>query len=398
MAVLVAAVWAVMPTARAQKITGPDWVVCFNLPTQKDAVTEDGEYAIRDLLIGGIDRLEEGHHVELATFTLSGNSLETGKAGPLLAALSRALDRGVPVHFVAANIINLRREFRPGLSLSRLARRRKNPMRLSVAPDTSLMHHKAALFDYGKDDKWTFVGSGNFTGAASVRQWNIATLLRNADLFDAFSFEMAEFRAGRFGQDKRRDHDGTVFRLEEAWGDCWIRFGPYPGESGGKRSPEAEIIRLVQEAEHEIYFAMHRFNRPAVSRALVAAANRGVRVAGVIPESDRGRAPSAVSRRTARFLANPKNYRGTNRVELLPARASAFEPGWDSGEQDLVHVKYMVVDPDGERPIVVHGPANWTFGGIVSPDANDESILFLRHAGIARAFMQQFHRMTRPPE
>jgi len=139
---------------------------------------------------------------------------------------------------------------------------------------------------------------------------------------------------------------------------------------------------------------MHHFNRPPLRRALVAAANRGLRVAGVIPESDRGTNRFAISGATVRYFANPNLYTGTNRVHLLPARVNAVGPALDSGQPDLVHLKYALVDPSGPRPVVIHGAANWTASGLTSPAGNDESTLFLRHAGIARAFLEQFHCMT----
>jgi phosphatidylserine/phosphatidylglycerophosphate/cardiolipin synthase-like enzyme len=383
--------------AAAQLVAGPDWVVAYSLPSQTDDSSLEGEFAIRDLLLRHIDRLSAGDHAALATFTLSGDSMESGAAGPILNSISAALDRGAAFHFVADGKIKRTKEFAPGLSLYSLARRQNNPMALSVAPWGVLMHHKAAIFDYGEGDQWSFVGSGNFTGAANSRQWNIALLIRNAELHQAFAAEMAEFRAKRFSQHKRFDHDRTNFRLQDSWGTCWVRFGPYPGATAATPHAETDILRLIASAEEEIVFAMHRFNRPPLRRALVAAANRGIRVTGVIPLSDRGNSPFAVSRKTADYLANPAHYTGTNRVHLLPVRASAIDSSPDSGQPDLVHMKYALIDPNGRRPFVIHGAANWTVSGLISPDANDESILFLRHAGIAQAFLEQFQRMTGLP-
>ena len=127
---------------------------------------------------------------------------------------------------------------------------------------------------------------------------------------------------------------------------------------------------------------------------LVAAANRGIKVVGVIPESDRGTNLFATSKATARYFADPANYTGTNRVVLLPARASAIGDAWDSGEPDLVHTKYAIIDPNGRRPFVVHGAANWTISGLVAPDGNDENVLILRHRDIAQAFLAHFQRLT----
>jgi hypothetical protein len=391
---LAAAAVLAVRMAAAQVVTGPDWIVACSRPTQTDDAALDGEYAIRDLLIEYIARLSAGDRAALATFTLSGSSMETGAARPILTSIAAALDRGAAFHFVADSRIKRSKEFGPGLSLNALARRRNQPMKLSVAPRDSLMHHKVAIFGYAEGTPWSFVGSGNFTGAANNRQWNIAVMIRNAELFEAFAAEMAEFAAGRFGKKKRFDHDRANFRLQDSWGTCWVRFGPYPGASQGAVNAETDILRLIGSAKEEIVFAMHRFNRPPLRRALVAAANRGIRVTGVIPQSDRGTGRFAISAKTAAYLANPAHYTGTNRVHLLPARASAIGTAWDSGQPDLVHLKCALIDPGGSRPFVIHGAANWTFSGLVSPRANDESILFLRHAGIARAFLEQFQRMT----
>ena len=380
--------------AAAQVIEGPDWAVCFSLPSQSTNLSLPGEFSIRDRLTAQIDQLQQGHAAALATFTLSGDSLQTGAAASILAATSRALDRGASVHFVGDSMIKPAKEFQPGLSLRRLSRRPVNPLALSISPKSTLMHHKTAIFDYGDDDQCCFVASGNFTGAANTRQWNIALLVRNPDLYRAFAAEMNEFRQGRFGPKKQRNHDRTPFRLQDSWGTCWVRFAPFPSSPGGPVNAETDIRRLIDDAEEEIVFAMHRFNRAPLRRALVAAANRGIRVRGVIPESDRGTNQLAISGPTARYFANPANYTGTNRVELLPVRVRADGPEWDAGEQDLAHTKYALIDPNGRRPFVIHGAANWTISGLVDPNGNDESILFLRHRGIAQAFLAQFHRMT----
>lgn len=385
---------ATASTAFAQMARGPDWIVAFSLPTQDEATFLKGEFSIRDLLIDHINRLQAGHRAAVATFTFSGDSDETGAAGPILCAISNALDRGAAVHFVADSMVKRAKEYQPGLSLNRLAKRRPNPMTLSVAPRSALMHHKAATFDYGDDNQWTLVASGNFTGAANMRQWNVAVLLRNPDLFRAFDAEMEEFRARRFGGKKDFLHDRTPFRLQDSWDTCWIRFGPYPRTANEAVNAETDIRRLFHGAQEEIYFAMHHFNRPSLRRALVAAANRGVKVFGVMPESDRGSGPCAISGPTARYFLNPAHYTGTNRVNLLPARADALGTAWDSGEQDLVHSKYAIIDPNGLHPFVIHGAANWTYSGLATPNANDESILFLRHRDIAQAFLTHFRTMT----
>ena len=380
--------------ASAQIASGPDWIVCHSLPSQTTNASLRGEYSVRDVLVRLLDRLQNGDRAALATYTLSGASMSSGAAGPILSAVSRALDRGAAVHFAVDRYVKPWEEFLPGLSLRHLARRKTNPMALSQSPRDVMMHHKAAIFDFGGSNQWTFVGSGNFTSGANSRQWNVAVAIRNPDLHRAFAAEMEEFRQGRFGKNKRRDHDRSHFRLQDSWGTCWVRFGPYPPLPEGSVPAETDVRRILDGAEEEIYFAMHHFNRAPIRRALVAAAERGVRVRGVIPLSDRSNSPLAVSRKTANQLLNPSTYSGTNRVLLLEALASADDLRPDAGEPDLVHGKYLLVDPNGPRPFVVHGAANWTTSGVFSPKGNDESILFIRHRGIAQAFLAQFLRMT----
>jgi len=381
----------VLPAA-GQRVRGEDWLVCYNLPSQDPRGPIPGELAIRDTLLEQVARLQRGHAAGLATYTFSGDSDAMGAAGPLLVAVGDALGRGAAILFVIdSNVPRTRRYGPAGHSLSRLAQRSEHPLALAVAPTDRLMHHKLGVFDFGGHDTWTFSASWNFTGGASIFQWNIGILLRSEALYTAMAAELEEFRAGRFGAAKRRGHDGTRFRLRGAWADAWVRFGPYPA---GTTDAETDIVRLINAAEREIFFALNKLNRPAIRDAMVAAAERGVAVTGVIPASDLEGDRYAVSGPTREWLADPNNFRQGRPVRFLAARVRDDDAEWDAGQRDLVHTKYMVIDPGTWRPVVIHGSANWTAAGLASPDGNDEHILFLPHRELARAFMEQFHRMT----
>jgi len=124
--------------------------------------------------------------------------------------------------------------------------------------------------------------------------------------------------------------------------------------------------------------------------ALIAAADRGVIIKGVIPRSDITTASAAVYR----YLTNSAYYATANTVQFLTAAAEADYSALDSGEQDLVHAKYMVIDPNSFHAVVIHGSANWTGTALVNSDDNDENVVFLRHNGIAAAFYEHFQRIT----
>lgn len=389
--------WAGVPhAARAHSVTGSDWRVHYNLPTQNSSSVGPWENSIRDAMLQRINDLQTNHRAHLATYTFLGNSASLGCAGPMLLAMSNALARGAKLHFVADRGINITSNFWPGISLASLAARPGNALQLSVDNSAfGIMHDKLGVFDYGGGEQWVFVASWNFTGGASLFQWNIALEMRNAALFAAYTNELAEFAAGRFHADpaKSHAHDGTPFALRDAWGTSFVRFSPYPEEGDGANNAQTDITNLIASAENEIVFALNKLTRPLIRDELIAAANRGVMIFGCIPRSDRDD-PADDSYAIYTNLNDASVYAGTNRVHFLTAYSRADYSTLDAGETDLVHAKYMVIDAWGARPVLIHGSANWTDSALASTSRNDENVVVVRHADVARFFRSQFMRMT----
>jgi phosphatidylserine/phosphatidylglycerophosphate/cardiolipin synthase-like enzyme len=252
------------------------------------------------------------------------------------------------------------------------------------------MHHKLGLFDYGSTHKSVFVTSWNFTGGASTYQWNIAIEIRNAALYAACEREADELVAGRFHDhaSKSHAHDGSRFTLNGSWGPNVARFSPCPEGFVGGDNTLTEIVGLIREAESEICFALNKLTVKPIAEALAAAVDRGVSVRGVLPRSETGRGGDSAG--IYRLLSRSATYRKADRVRLLRAYSKGDRSALDNGQHDLVHTKYMVLDPRGRRPVVIHGSANWTYSGLMDTDANDETVLILRHGGIAKAFSDHF--------
>jgi phosphatidylserine/phosphatidylglycerophosphate/cardiolipin synthase-like enzyme len=124
----------------------------------------------------------------------------------------------------------------------------------------------------------------------------------------------------------------------------------------------------------------------------VLAADRGVRITGAMPRDETG--PDGNSQAVYEYLTNHVHYATSNRVEFLTAYSKADYSSVDDGETALIHAKYMVIDPFGTWPVVIHGSANWSSSALLYTDTNDENILFLRHADIARVFYANFKRIT----
>ncbi len=385
--------------AWADTFTGANWVVRFNLPDQTTSATSIGpdEFVLRDALLARLNALKNNDWAGLATYTFSGNTAAGGAAGPILAAMSNALARGAKLAFVADTGVDVSSNFWPGVSLLSLSQRPGNALQLSRAPPVGgIMHNKIGLFwDRAAGQAWVMAGSWNFTGGASSQQWNIMTELQNNALATAYSNEMRQMLAGYFhaNTNKSRAPDGTRFRLTGTARDGWVRFAPYSDRKTGGNNALTDIIAAIDDAQDEIFFALNKLTRTEVATALIRACDRGVVVHGTIPISDRG-APGRDSYEVFAMLHNRENYATLNRVRMYDAYYQAARLRYDNNNRDLTHAKYMVIDPRGAQPLVIHGSANWTASALVLPTSNDENVQFLPHGGIAEAFRAQFAAMT----
>ena len=360
--------------------TGAPWNVIFNEPQQSYSATAwPNQFTIRDALVDRINALSSGDAATLATFTFSADD----GAGTVLNAIAAALDRGAAIAFIADNEANTDIQYGGTHSLRSLSTRSANPMTLIVDDDAGgIMHNKLGLFDYGDTNQLVFIASWNITLAASASQWNIALEARSPELYSAYKTEADELLAGRFHDDpaKSHAHDGSTFDLAGSWGTNTVRFAPYPADDNA----ELDIIAQIDQAQNTIVFALNKFTREPIRDALLAAAGRGVEIRGVMPRSNTD--PGGVS---ADIFASL-----TNAVTFLPAFANASYTALDSGQPDLIHAKYMVIDAGTSNAVVIHGSANWTGNALVNEDDNDENLVILRHCGIARAFQTHFERIT----
>ncbi len=389
--------------ARADVATGADWRVTFNRPDQTTTLTSLGahEFDVRDRFLECLGELQAGDQGYLATYTLSGSYAQNGAAGPLLAAISNALARGAHLGFVAGNGVDLATNFWPGCSLESLARRPGNALELSKAPPTGIMHDKVGAFFYAATgESRLLTASWNFTAAASSQQWNVLAEFRNRELALAYSNELRQMLAGYFHSHPakpRVPHDGTAFRTAAGWTNGWVRFAPYPSNKAGGDNAQMQITNRIGRAARQIVFALNKQTRAAVTDQLIAACDRGVEVHGVIPRSDRADPGDASYEQYARML-DPASYAGTNRIRLHEAyHKSTSTTDFDRGTSDLVHCKYLVIDPFGPEPWTIHGSANWTLTALATtntPTSNDENVLFVPDGGVAQAFLAQFAAMT----
>lgn len=362
------------------------WTVYYNLPYQSSSGSAyPDQFVIRDALVDRIDALESGDSAILAAYTFSAAE----GAGAILTAMDEALDRGASISFIADAGINVGADYGADYSLFNLVFHPVTSLDLVIdGSNSGIMHNKLGLFDYGGSNQWVFTASWNFTEAASANQWNIALEACSPSLYAVYTNETTELLEGRFHGDptKSHAHDGSTFMLDGSWGTNFARFSPPPTSP----SVEDDITNLIAQAQSEIVFSLNKLTRIPIRDALIDAANRGVIIKGVMPRSDTEGDSAAIYS----YLTNSANYSTANIVQFLPAVAKADYSALDSGEQNLIHTKYMVIDPQSANAVVIHGSANWTANALVDSSDNDENTLFLRHNGIAAEFNAHFQRVT----
>ncbi|MEM7396964.1 MAG: phospholipase D-like domain-containing protein, partial [Verrucomicrobiota bacterium] len=329
-----------------------------------------------------------------ATFTFSGDSDCCGFAGPVMTAISNALDRGATVRFIGDSNVDTNALWQ-NKSLALEAQRGVNPLILSIDDSGAGIHHnKFGLFDYGPGNRWVVSGSANFTGGAMSLQWNTMVEIRDDALYAAYSLEADELLAGRFHDDaaKSHAHDGSAFNIPGSWGANEAYFSPSPDGM----PLEDELLALIATAQDEIIFAGNVVTRLELAMALrdAADANPNLRITGVLPRSQTD--PGQTSEAPYNFLTNTANYAGTNYVNMVLAHEDRGDTNTvdTGGVAELVHTKWMVIDPTGSQPVVWHGSTNWTFSALVSNNTNDENVQVIRHAGVACRFFDNFKAIT----
>jgi hypothetical protein len=395
-----AAIWAAAlalaaGAAHGVTVAGTDWRVVYNLPdqtTSPNSVSAD-EFVIRDAWLARINALKSNDWACLSTYTFSGNSEKSGAAGPILAAVSNALARGAKVGFVVGSGVNTASNFWPGVSLDSLSKRKGNALKLKKAPSGGIMHHKMGVFSYkNPKEAWVLTGSWNFTGGASSQQWNVLTEIRNAQLAAACSNELAQLLKGVFHANSNKVHYAATFAVDGVGGNS-VRFAPQPDGKYGGDNVLTDITNAIAGAKSEIFFGLNKLTRGDVVDQLIAACDRGVTVHGAVPLSDCADSTKD-SWEMVQRLKNPAEYKTANRVRLYLAWREGGRETHDARQADLIHTKYMVIDPWGDKPLVIQGSANWTASALVLTSSNDENVQFLRVPGIAKAFAEQFGRMT----
>lgn len=273
--------------------------------------------------------------VDMAIYSLSLNSIRD--------ALLRAHDRGVQVRMVMESD-----------NLDRSDPQKLKDAGIPILGDRreGLMHNKFVVID--NTEVW--IGSMNFTDSGGYTDNNNLIHIRSEKLAEDYTTEFEEmFLDDKFGQDVVVETPNPRVMIEGTPIDVY--FSPDDG-------PRASLLDLVGNAQESIYFMAFSFTSDPLGEAVLARAEAGVTVAGVMETEQ---VKSNIGTEFDRF-----NLAGLD-VYL-------------DGNEGQMHHKVMVID----QSIVVMGSYNFTDS---AETRNDENMLVIYNEEIAAQFISEFQRV-----
>ncbi|RMH44512.1 MAG: hypothetical protein D6689_02135 [Deltaproteobacteria bacterium] len=218
---------------------------------------------------------------------------------------------------------------------------------------TARQHNKFLV----RDGRWVWTGSYNplAEDGRGFIAWDNAMSIDSPALAATHAAEVDEMFAGAFGPSKR-DGGGHVAYVDGA--RIEVYFAPTD-------DPRRHILDAIRGARRSIYFSQFSFYDEEIGAELLAAADRGVDVRGVVD----------------RRSANAATQYGA----LVGAGLDVRRPYFDA----LLHNKVIVIDYGTPGATVITGSFNLTAKAATS---NDESVVIVRDPQVARDYYAAWRR------
>lgn len=224
---------------------------------------------------------------------------------------------------------------------------------IPIVPDdrSSLMHNKFVVVD--GQAVWT--GSWNFTPNDTFRNNNHAIYIQSPELAQNFATEFDEmFSQHAFGPTSPANTSNPKIQI----GDTLIETCFAPEDACADR-----LIALVNQARQTIRFMAFSFTHVELGRAVSNRAGAGVTVQGVFET------------RGSETEFSEYGQMKKNNLEV-----------WQDGNPYTLHHKVFIIDDQ----IVTLGSFNFSAN---ANEANDENLLIIHNAGIAKEFLAEFNRV-----
>ena len=230
---------------------------------------------------------------------------------------------------------------------------------------SGLMHHKFAVID----GETVLTGAWNFAERDSFRHNNNATIFRSPELARNFTNEFEKMFSGRrFGPTKPADVPHPLVERDDTRVRTFF---------ASEQEVPPQILMRVREARSSIAFMAFSFTLDEIGTALDEQARAGVGVWGVFETTGSETRFSEFGRlRGVRNRTAGPPFPGCVEGPAAVQDANPF----------LMHHKVFVID----EVTVIFGSFNFTAN---AAEDNDEALLIVDDARMARAFLDEFCRV-----
>ena len=273
--------------------------------------------------------------VDVAIYSLSLNSVRD--------ALIRAHKRGVQVRMVmeSDNLDRTDPQILMDAGIPILGDRREG-----------LMHDKFMVID--NSEVW--LGSMNFTDSGAYADNNNLMRIRSVEMAEDYTKEFEEmFVDDKFGPDVVAETPNPRVIIDDTPIDVYFSPDDHVQDS---------FVELIENAQESINFMAFSFTSDPIGDAVLARAEQGVTVSGVMEAEQ------------------VKSNIGT---EFDPFSQAGLDVLLD-GNDGQMHHKVMIID----ESIVIFGSYNFTAS---AETKNDETLIVVYNKDIAAQFMDEFHRV-----
>jgi len=253
---------------------------------------------------------------------------------------------------------------------------------LVVGNTAHIMHNKFMIVD----NRFVFGSTANWTDTDLRRNSNNFFVLDHPGVTEDFQAEFDQMFAGAFGNTKVENFNGRSYQVDDTLVEVW--FSPNEDALG-------RMLELVDGAQQSVRFTIFAFTKDQVGSSFIRLMDRldakGELTPDLDPMDPDFRGVSGVIDRSQ--LHSNNQYHEAFRllgegVQMrMDGNDNSRQPGDYQAGGGRLHSKTMIIDPEGENPIVITGSFNWSSSATTS---NDEYLLVLHGKRVAQEFMSYY--------
>jgi phosphatidylserine/phosphatidylglycerophosphate/cardiolipin synthase-like enzyme len=216
-----------------------------------------------------------------------------------------------------------------------------------------LMHNKFIVID--RAEVWT--GSMNYTVSGVYKDNNNLIRIHSNEVAEDYTNEFEKmFKGHLFGPDKIAGTPNPKLSIEET--PVEIYYSP-------EDKVAARIVELIKGAQQSINFLAYSFTSNDIGGAMLAQAQAGITVSGVMDDSQ---------------------VTASSGTEYDPFKQAGLDVRLDGNQTGLMHHKVIIID----QKIVITGSYNFSDS---AEQSNDENVVIIFSQTVAEKFMEEFQRV-----